>query len=252
MVSFASELHSHRGFPPWRLSQVFLKVLANERSSLSHSSCGRWLAEGSASVSHECTCTSRPKPKTMPLKYQDSTLKSILWNGLRQCGGFIVHAPPSYYRMLEFIAANPRRLSQNESTAILILFQQLCNNDSPNSFPNMFDEWSSFSIWQSWLSLYTLKLGQGWALTNPYDPNFKIQDNRFNIIWILHMTCNAKEHEYIIYDVYLYITNSRYIVHIYDTIKIYTHTHTVERWDDICDYEKVSAIPPNKWHMAGI
>ena len=107
------------------------------------------------------TGISRPKPKSVLLRCQDATLKSVLWHGLW------VYVYVALLMHLDHTTKHRNPLQQiqedyhgTSSTAILILFQQLCNNASPNSFPNMFHEWSPFSTWQSWLSSYILKIAR--------------------------------------------------------------------------------------------
>ena len=91
------------------------------------------------------------------------------------------------------------------------------------------------------------------ALTNPYDPNFKIRDNRFNMIWIwmmdkISVRINAKEHENILYNV---LCISIFILRNY-LRSIRTHRHPIARWDDTCHYEVASDIPANKPHKPGL
>ena len=89
-------------------------------------------------------------------------------------------------------------------------------------------------------------------MINLDDPNFKIRDNRFNMIWIwmmdmISVRINAKEHENILYNV---LCISIFIPRNY-LRSIRTHRHPIARWDDICHYEVASDIPANKPRMAG-
>ena len=93
MVFFASVLHSHSSASVLCPSQVFVKVFSKERSSLSHSSCGTWLAEGRKLIL--CKCQSgvylvrKIKGTKIPCLNQYFKMVYVC---LCLCGGLIVHS----------------------------------------------------------------------------------------------------------------------------------------------------------------